>query len=62
MPADFYAVLTFIVSDERIHSCNSHPVNTRRYLDVDPTFFERYGRQNNVVCLLLDPIKLGQLS
>ena len=31
------------------------PVNTRRYLDVDSTFFERYGRQMDVkttVCLL----------
>ena len=33
-----------------------NPVNTRRYLDVDTTFFECYetsdGRQNNVVFLL----------
>ena len=28
------------------------PVNTRRYMDVDATYFERYGRQNNIVCLL----------
>ena len=27
-------------------------VSTRRYMDVDSTFFQRYGRQNNVVCLL----------
>ena len=30
----------------------TNPVNTRRYLDVDSMFFERYGRENNVVCLL----------
>ena len=28
------------------------PDNTRRYLDVDSTFFERYGRQSRVVCIL----------
>ena len=27
-------------------------VNIRCYLDVNPTFFERYGRQNSVVYLL----------
>ena len=28
-------------------------VDTRYYLDVDSTFFERYGRQNNVVVSVL---------
>ena len=36
--------------------------DTRRYLDVDSTSFERYGRQsdgrqNNVVCLLAGHVK-----
>ena len=26
-------------------------VNIKRYLDVDTTFLERYGRKNNVVCM-----------
>ena len=29
-----------------------NPVNTRRYLDVDSTFFGRYGRRSNCFCLL----------
>ena len=28
------------------------PINTRRYMNVDSTFFERYRRQNNVVFLM----------
>ena len=27
---------------------NMNPDNTRRYLDVNPTSFERYGRQMDV--------------
>ena len=33
------------INQNKVHY---NPVNTRRYLDVDPTFFERYGHHMDV--------------